>query len=101
MNLRRNLVKCWDIWAAFSVFVHIVMHRFVESCSVVICNGSAENENHVKATNNNNKIISWGETGKGTKTILCNNADDAVIISTTVIGIYPTEPNDCRGPLQE
>jgi hypothetical protein len=63
------------------------MHRFVESCGVVVCTGSSSI----------NSEAQWGDNDAGLKAILCNNADDAVIISTTVIGNYPEDVSTCRG----
>lgn len=55
------------------------MHRFVESCGVVICD----------------QAIEWGEDNDGLKAVLCNNARDAVVISTSVVGNYPQDPKGC------
>ena len=58
------------------------MHRFVESCGAVTCHGS-------------DNTVEWGVNDAGVKAILCNNADEAVVISTTVIGNYPKESKSC------
>lgn len=63
------------------------MHRFVESCGVIVCSGAGEEFSGV----------AWGENDAGLKAIICNNADDAVVVSTSVIGNYPHDPAACHG----
>ena len=58
------------------------MHRYVESCGVVTCHGS----------NERSKVMEWGDNEAGMKAIVCNNAKEAVMLSTTVIGNYPKDP---------
>lgn len=64
------------------------MHRFVESCGVVTCSGATEHS----------PVLDWGDNDAGLKAIVCNGAEEAVVISTTVIGNYPKDPKTCPGP---
>jgi hypothetical protein len=59
------------------------MHRFVESCGIVYCYGSTKG------------AVEWGENTAGGKAMLCNDAEGAVVVSTTVIGNYPKDPKAC------
>ncbi len=53
----------------------LYMHRYVETCGVVLCGGK----------------LGWGGDKQGRKAILCNSAEDAVVLSTSVVGNYPEE----------
>jgi hypothetical protein len=59
------------------------MHRFVESCGVVMCSADSD--------------MTWGNNDQGTKAILCNNANAAEVVTTSVIGNYPSDVSECRG----
>ena len=55
------------------------MHRYVESCGILMCDNVGDS-------------IEWGQNDAGMKAIVCNNADKALLIGTTVIGNYPRNP---------
>ena len=58
------------------------MHRYVESCGAIMCSGE-------KST------LQWREMRGSFNPVVCNNANDAIIVSTSVIGNYPSSPKNC------